>query len=343
MSDRAKTWEGGRIHYDTHERPCYVIQRQIRGKRYVCSTRAHTLRAAYEHLRRFEADPEAYSTEVQAGRLELDTDLAQAYLTWSQQIGNSRDWRRQQRNFLAWWQEKLRGLDLRRVSLARDLLPVLKSQTSQHHRISVIKGIYTWLRTVTHQIKTSEDPVFGQLPVPQSQAEQLRHVKVLAPVDILEMIRRLKPPWQYALTVQAGTGWHTTEVVRFAKWGAIEALPPGEHAADEAGVLVNPLHKRGEPLKVRVSLPVITAAQGLLTHGAISREWYDRAVRAASHIEPKIEGFTPGKLRHSLATWAINAGADIGKVSQFLGHRSPRTTKRFYATHASAAKVTTVI
>jgi hypothetical protein len=31
----------------------------------------------------------------------------------------------------------------------------------------------------------------------------------------------------------------------------------------------------------------------------------------------------------------VDAGADIATVSTFLGHRSPLTTKRFYATHAT--------
>jgi len=43
--------------------------------------------------------------------------------------------------------------------------------------------------------------------------------------------------------------------------------------------------------------------------------------------------FTPRGL--SVATWAVDAGADLGTVATFLGHRSASTTRKFYATHAT--------
>ena len=106
-------------------------------------------------------------------------------------------------------------------------------------------------------------------------------------------------------------------------------------------MLVCPRHKNGEPHRTRVTTEVLAAAEKLLAHGPISREWYDRAVRSACEAA-KIPIFTPGRLRHSVATWAIEVGADLEDVSAFLGHRSPRTTKRFYATHAAPARVPTL-
>jgi len=52
--------------------------------------------------------------------------------------------------------------------------------------------------------------------------------------------------------------------------------------------------------------------------------------------------FNPGYLRHSVANWVINAGADPASVAAFLGHKSLVTTKRFYATHAILAVVPTL-
>jgi integrase len=43
-----------------------------------------------------------------------------------------------------------------------------------------------------------------------------------------------------------------------------------------------------------------------------------------------------------VASWAIEAGADPALVAAFLGHRSPRTTRKFYATNVSPAKVPTL-
>lgn len=147
------------------------------------------------------------------------------------------------------------------------------------------------------------------------------------------------------------------------------APPPQRARVRRAGVLVCPMHTSGEPLRTRVSAPVVEAAKKLLDHakkkseqrsalrepcgdtevGGFSREWYDRAVRAASAAVKCPDGkvgipvFTPGKLRHSVATWAIDAGADLAQVAAYLGHKSPRTTRKFYATHARPAKVPTII
>lgn len=38
----------------------------------------------------------------------------------------------------------------------------------------------------------------------------------------------------------------------------------------------------------------------------------------------------------SVATWAINQGADPATVAAFLNRKRLRTTMRFYATHATA-------
>jgi integrase len=65
-------------------------------------------------------------------------------------------------------------------------------------------------------------------------------------------------------------------------------------------------------------------------------------VRAACRAG-NVQLFKPGQLRHSVATWAIDAGADPSAVSAFLGHRSTKTTRKFYARHASPAKVPTLV
>jgi hypothetical protein len=56
-----ETWEGGFIRRDRRGRPTFVIRRMIDGVPYKASTRAHNEGAAVAQLRRFEADPGAYS------------------------------------------------------------------------------------------------------------------------------------------------------------------------------------------------------------------------------------------------------------------------------------------
>jgi integrase len=388
-SAKGGRWEatevrGLRVWRDADGRGTYHIRQSINGTRYELATGATNIEAALAQLRRFQADPEAYDPRGAAPRegLYLDDPLVKEYLAFSQEEGNSAPWRRKQKNLLAWWADELEGLDLRKLSLADHILPALKRATTKHHRISVLKGLFTWLRTEVHRVTTAEDPVFGQLKVPQARAAQLTKSKLVPRDHVLLVIEHLAAPWRYALALQAATGWHTTEIVRFASDGSIEPLP--RHAQQEgvAGVVVCPMRKSGEPQRTRVGAEGLEAAKRLLAHtetrakeraenvrasrearaaaagleaptddapGGFSREWYDRAVVAACAVvkrpdgETGIPAFTPGRLRHSVASWAIDAGADPAQVAAFLGHRSPRTTRKFYATHSAPTKVPTLV
>lgn len=138
----------------------------------------------------------------------------------------------------------------------------------------------------------------------------------------------------------AGTGWHVSEVGRFAREGQIESMPA--HVEDESAVavLVCPMHKSGEEHRTAVTRPVMQAAEQLLEHGGFSEVGLYQAVRAACAHDPKIDPpICPGQYRHAVATWAIEAGAHPAAVAAFLGHRSPATTKRFYAMHAVPPRV----
>jgi integrase len=354
---RETRWEGGRIKYGRDGRPVFIIQKQVAGTRYYVSTHAHTRRAALEHLARFEADPEGYDPRgVTPDPIFLDETLAREFLRWSKdERKNSREWRQKQKRALDWWAERLKGVDLRSgssarsISLADHVRPALKDAPARHHKTAVLKGLYTYLRTVAHRISTAEDPVYGQLSVPQARPAQWTKTKVI-PRDHFDLVREhLVGVWRDGLTIQGGTGWHTTELCRFAEGGVIEPVPRATRDEDSAGVLVCPQRKSGEPQRTRVSTEVLEAAKRLLAHGPISRQWYDRAVKAACKVVKRPDGesgipkFTPGRLRHSVATWAIDAGADPASVSAYLGHKSPRTTRKFYATHAAPKKVPTLV
>ena len=108
-----------------------------------------------------------------------------------------------------------------------------------------------------------------------------------------------------------------------------------------AGVLVGPQTKSGEPLRTAVSAEVLEAGKRLLARGSLSFEKYGLAIKGACNAAG-IPPFTPGRFRHSVATWAIEKGADPATVAAFLNHKSPATTRRFYATHAVPTKVPTL-
>lgn len=364
---REERWEGGRVRWGRRGRPVYIIERMVRGTRYCVSTRTHTARAALEHLKRFEADPEGYDPRgvVVGDALYLDGPLAAGFLSWSARpvtqggCGNTRAWAGKQRRILAWWADELRGRDLRAPRLRiGDIMAVLDGPdgatptSDRASKIRVLKTLYGYLRTAAHRITAAEDPTLDALRTPQAAPAQAKRSKVVSLEAIETVIARLGAGWTAedgtvvlpsphlaaALTVQAGTGWHTEEVIRFAGTGWTE--PP---RGDAAGVLVLPLHKRGDEHRSRVSARVLAAAEALLRHGSFSRSRYDAAVRAACAVPPKVPRFTPANMRHTVSTFAVEAGADLARVSDFVGHRSPQTNKRFYSTHAAPSKVPTPI
>src|SRR5438128_9703814 len=84
---RDTRWEGGRIRYDRRGRPTFVVERMVQGRRYMVSTRAHTVAAALKHLARFESDPHGYAVKPrEEAALFLTEELADEFLTHSRDV-----------------------------------------------------------------------------------------------------------------------------------------------------------------------------------------------------------------------------------------------------------------
>ena len=159
--DYAETWEGGFIRHDSRGRKVYVIRRMINGRNYKVSTRATTLRAAMEQLKRFETDPEHYNPAGSSHEapIHLDAPLAAEFLAYSRDVDkNSSTWVKKQQGYLAWWADQLKGRDLRKLTLLDDIFPALEGAKARGHRIAVLKRIYSWLRKVKHVLSVAEDP-----------------------------------------------------------------------------------------------------------------------------------------------------------------------------------------
>ena len=349
----AGPWEGGRIWKAADGSVTYYIRRQVGGRVYSSSTGATTRRSAMAQLERFEKDPEGYRPEGDIGPapIFLTNELAEDFLGWSKnERGNSAGWVAKQKSIMTWWGERLDRVDLRRASLRDDILPPLKGATSQAQRKEVLKTFYGWLRKVKRDISTQEDPTFGALPAEQAKPAQRKKSKVI-PVEHYRLAHEhLVGVFRDALDVLAGSGWHVTEMVRFAQAGAIEPLPKSMRVLNGAvGVLVCPMHKSGDTHRTAVSQEVLDAAIRLRAHGwpFDSAFPFYQAVKAACLAVNTPDGkgiacFSPGRFRHSVATWAFEKGADPAAVSAFLGHKSPQTTKRFYATLATVPKIPTL-
>jgi integrase len=59
--------------------------------------------------------------------------------------------------------------------------------------------------------------------------------------------------------------------------------------------------------------------------------WFAAAVRAAQEVDPGFPRVTPHDLRHTAASLAISAGANVKAVQRMLGHASASMTLDTYA------------
>lgn len=335
MVDRSDTWDGGYKRTNSKGRKVFVIYKRVRGRLYEISTRCTSSGAAETQWQRFQSDPANYKPEGEKprGALVLDEPLGGAFLRWSrEEKRNTVKWVKDQRRALAWWEERIGTVDLRKLTTARLATELDGVPAGRKQLIATLKTFYGWLRTERHLITTAEDPTFGQLRVPQAKPRQLTQVKAIELDQYRAAMAALKGWPRDALEVLAGTGWHVTELQRFITGGTVGAHPRDKSAA----VLLCPHTKGGVPLRTQVSVEVAAAARRLQARGELDYFKLREAIHAAGGK------FNPGFMRHSAATWAINAGADPASVAAFLGHKSPATTRKFYATFAVPLKVPTI-
>ena len=73
-------------------------------------------------------------------------------------------------------------------------------------------------------------------------------------------------------------------------------------------------------------LVFIAPGGGVLRNTNFRPRFFDRAARAAG-----LEGLTPHELRHTAASLAVAAGANVKSVQQMLGHASAAMTLDVYA------------
>jgi integrase len=343
-------WQYGRIYKAANGKVTYFIRERRGGRLFEVSTGASTWRAALKEYERFDQDPEGYAPGSAGDNALLLTDeLANDYIAYCGAPeeeggkGNGSRWVLEKARCMDWWKGELAGRDLRRLRL-EDLREKLESKGKRvlgyAHRVEVVKDFYGWLRE-KRGFPHAQDPTIDLL-VPQARpgSRRKKH-KAFSRGQHEALVAQVEPPYRWALLVLAGTGWHVTEVGRFAKGGSVESMPG--HVDDEkaVAVLVCPLHKSGEEHRTAVGVETLSAAEALLKHGGFSESRLYKAVRAGCKAA-SIDLIDPGQYRHAVATWAIEAGADPAAVSAFLGHRSPATTKRFYAMHAVPPRVPTL-
>jgi integrase len=190
-----------------------------------------------------------------------------------------------------------------------------------HSRLAIatVKALFSYLRTVTHELPPGQDCTFGRLTVPQVKPAPGRD-KVVPWLDQERCKLRLHEPWRSRHELQRRTGIHTSELLRFARDGYIGPWK-GQRGA-VAFIAIE--HKGGQDHRVALNRALLMVAKRVLAAGPFSAEYYHLHVKAAG-------GYTPGRLRHTLATDMLNRGIDLKAIATFLGHRTPHTTRRWYA------------
>lgn len=346
MSRRRVPGWPGYVHRQKNGLSLFIIERKIRGRRFHVSTGAHTITAAKAQLERFEADPVGYDPRGGDGeKLQLTDKLIEEWEAFSLGRGNGRAYTRDHGRKLAVWLLKFGGADLRKLNL-RQLREGLRGLSARKHRIIAIKSFFTWLRTEKGLITTAQDATLD-LKVPQASPEKHRRRKVVPWQNVEKVLAyleakatedaaRLRTPndklepgvdakrRRDCLLLLTATGWHVTELERFIRGGEVLRQAGG----DVLAVLVV-RHKGGDfartPLTHREHLD---AAERLRASGEVPRNLQKEHV--ATCLAAKVPAFGLGVMRHSVATWAVEAGAAPEQVARFLGHKDKRTTERFY-------------
>lgn len=346
MSRRRVPGWPGYIHRQKNGLDLFIIERKIQGRRFHVSTGAHTLTAAKAQLERFETNPGEYNPGGGDGdKLQLTDKLIEEWETFSNAKGNGRKYTRDHGRKLAVWLLRLGGTDLRKVTL-RQLREGLSGLSARKHRIIAIKSFFTWLRTEKGLLTTAEDATLD-LKVPQSSPEKHRRRKVvpwqnveavlayLAKTAAEDVARERTPNDKLepgidaqrrrdCLLLLTATGWHVTELERFIRGGELLRQAGG----DVLAVLVV-RHKGGELARTPIThREHLDAAERLRASGEVPRNLQKEHVAAC--IAAEVPEFGLGVMRHSVATWAVEAGAAPEQVARFLGHKDKRTTERFY-------------
>lgn len=331
----ADWWPGGHIRRGKRG-SVYVIERRVGGTHFHISTRAHTLGAAMKHLERFEADPDNYKPSHQTVGLSLTAVLIGEYRDFQIDVKRcTSSWAHDCKRHMADWADDLAGKDLRKLDLQKHVKPALAARkTSQRHRVIALKGFFKWLRREKGLLKHSED-VTLDLGIPAARAAKLSKPRNLELDRVKAVAAHLPEHIRDLLILLMGTGWHLSEARRFVLHGDLV-----ETNRDGVLAVLITKHKSGRltrtPLRAAEHLDAAKRmkARGRFVDRNTIAYHVKRAAIKASTPEKTVEPFNLGSMRHSVATWAIEGGARMKELAEFLGHRSQNTTADTYANAA---------
>lgn len=333
----SEKWEGGHLHRTKRGGVTHIIDKWVNGFHFHISTRCSQRRAAIKQLEIFEADPFGYiaarkQAKRQIGKVEITDALILEYRDWMIETkGNSRAWAFAVAGFLADWLEDLDGADIRTVSLTEDMKPALeRRKTSRPHRIESIKAFCGWLRKEKGLLTRGNDPTLD-LSVPQARPEKLRRRKVVDPERISAVHAWLPEETRDVLHFLTATGWHVSEVRRFAEGGElVRGTDPGVLAVVKTRHKSGRWHPTNLHHREQVEVARRILARGRLPIQETLCEHMRNACDKAGLSKEKGEWFSLGQMRHTVLTYAVEHGASPEQASEFAGHSNSKTTRTFY-------------
>ncbi len=328
----------------------------------------------------------------------LDKALRDEFLAWSAAPKteggkkNTPEWQAYQQREMEWWAVRLadsdgHALDLRATqNPQRERQKVTREVIFRHldgdpkagipkaggirKKQAILKSLYGWLRRHRRgeRIGPQEDPLAEVPNLPGGVAQANGVDKYVPQENVHAVIDKLVSRgslFGHALCVQAGTGWHTKELLRFVAGGRVDLVPSYVREPGVTAVLVGPKHKSGKEHITKVGRTVEQSARILLgdepegdvpaldgragtfrgkgqVRGSISERHYVEAVHKTCK-KLGLPRFNPAWMRHTNATHGIQVGAKKAAVGEFLGHADEKMVDLHYATKAIPPKVPTIM
>jgi hypothetical protein len=329
-------------------RPVFIIEKQISvadesgavtTHRFHVSTRCTKLDAALKQLARFEADPFSYNPvggDLRAPLL-LTAEYTVKFFEMQQARGLSLKYARETNTLLLKWVVALRGKDLRRLTVPRDILPVLDAAGGNRRpMMAALKTFCTWLRVERHEMTSAED-VTRDLRLPQADMAK-RKRKVAHDIgDVRKVLAKLSGVYRDALLFQWATSCHVTELERFVRdersrlieFSKPKRLADGTMTVGLAEFWHKSTMKTGKLHQVALTRPEhVEAARRLRERGSVPK----RSDLLAAIYEACDAAKVPRMsyvMRHTTLTRAAKRGISEERRMQHANHQNAETARRY--------------
>lgn len=349
VSDRQRVpgWPGY-VHRQANGLRLFILEKQISvrdrdsgelvKRRFHLSTGAHDFEAALAQLKRFESNPFGYSragdADEVAAPLRLTTTLATQFYDWQVAGGLTTKYARETNTWLARWILHLKGADLRRLSLPRQVMPLLDVSPAGARRplMAALKTLCAWLRTERHELTSAQDAT-RDLKLPQADAAKHRRRVAHAVGDVRKVAALLAGVYRDALLFQWATSCHVSELERFVRdeRSRLVVLPKPKRLADGSKCLAVVVlwHKVKKMHSIAlVRREHVEAAQRLRKRRSLpTRSDLNRAIYAACD-EAKVPRMS-FVMRHTTLTRAAGRGVSEERRMAHAGHEERKTAQRY--------------